>query len=40
MSLTPQNRQRLEEKVRAALPIDENGSIALIARAWAVKGIA
>lgn len=40
MSLTLQNRQRLEEKVRAALPIDENGSISLVARAWAVKGTA
>jgi ubiquinone/menaquinone biosynthesis C-methylase UbiE len=40
MGLTPENRQKLEEKVRSSLPIDKNGSISLVARAWAVQGIA
>jgi ubiquinone/menaquinone biosynthesis C-methylase UbiE len=40
MSLAPENRQKLEERVRSALPIANNGSISLVARAWAVKGTA
>lgn len=40
MSLSPQQRQKLENKLRETLPIEDNGSIALIARAWAVKGTA
>jgi SAM-dependent methyltransferase len=38
MSLNQEDRQKLEEKLRKSLPIDDNGSISLIARAWAVKG--
>jgi SAM-dependent methyltransferase len=40
MSLNQENRQKLEDKLRKSLPIDDNGSISLIARAWAVKGTA
>jgi SAM-dependent methyltransferase len=40
MSLNQQDRQKLEEKLRKALPVDKNGSISLNARAWAVKGTA
>ena len=40
MGLNPINRQKLEDKLRNSLPIDENGSISLNARAWAVKGTA
>jgi len=40
MSLNQKNRQKLEDKLRTSLPIDDNGSISLIARAWAVKGTA
>lgn len=40
MSLDQKNRQKLEDKLRKSLPIDDNGSISLIARAWAVKGTA
>jgi len=40
MSLNQENRQKLENKLRKSLPIDDNGSISLIARAWAVKGTA
>jgi ubiquinone/menaquinone biosynthesis C-methylase UbiE len=40
MSLNQINRQKLEEKLRDSLPIDDKGSIALNARAWAVKGTA
>jgi SAM-dependent methyltransferase len=39
-SLDRADRQRLEDKLRESLPIEENGSISLIARAWAVKGTA
>jgi SAM-dependent methyltransferase len=38
MSLNQKDRQKLEDKLRKSLPIDDNGSISLIARAWAVKG--
>ena len=37
-SLAQADRQRLEERLRESLPFEENGSISLIARAWAVKG--
>ena len=40
MSLNQTDRQKLEDKLREALPIDNNGSISLTARAWAVKGTA
>lgn len=40
MGLEPQERQRLEDKLRGSLPAEENGSISLIARAWAIKGTA
>ncbi len=40
MSLDPRDRQKLEDKLRKSLPIDENGSISITARAWAVKGTA
>ena len=32
--------EKLEDKLRKSLPIAEDGSISLIARAWAAKGIA
>lgn len=40
MSLSQKDRQKLEDKLQKVLPIDRNGSISLIARAWAVKGTA
>ena len=40
MSLDQSTRQKLEDKLHKALPIDNNGSISLTARAWAVKGTA
>jgi len=40
MSLKQKDRQKLEDKLRESLPIDDDGSISLIARAWAVKGTA
>jgi len=40
MSLSQTDRQELEDKLRKSLPIDRNGSISLVARAWAVKGTA
>ena len=40
MSLKKDDRQRLENKLRVTLPIKNDGSISLIARAWAVKGTA
>jgi hypothetical protein len=36
----PEDRQRLEYKLRKSLPAGEDGSISLTARAWAVKGTA
>ena len=39
-SLDQKVRQKLEDKLRKSLPTDDNGSISLIARAWAVKGTA
>jgi SAM-dependent methyltransferase len=38
MSLDEEKRAALRERVRARLPIERDGSIRLIARAWAVKG--
>lgn len=40
MALAPQQRDRLREELRAALPVGADGSIALVARAWAVRGAA
>ena len=39
MSLDEAARARLRNKLRARLPTAENGSISLIARAWAARGI-
>lgn len=39
MSLTEERRAELREKIRAALPIRTDGSIHLMARAWAVRGV-
>ena len=38
MSLSEDQRAALRERIRAALPIAPDGSISLIARAWAVRG--
>ena len=38
MSLSEDRRAELRERIRADLPIGADGSIALIARAWAVRG--
>jgi SAM-dependent methyltransferase len=38
MSLTEERRAELRERIRAGLPIAADGSISLIARAWAVRG--
>jgi SAM-dependent methyltransferase len=38
MSLSAERRDELRERIRAALPIAPDGSIRLIARAWAVRG--
>jgi len=40
MNLDPKARQRLEERLHDALPRREDGSIALKARAWAVRAVA
>jgi SAM-dependent methyltransferase len=40
MSLKQEDRQKLEDKLRDSLPIDDDGTISLKARAWAVKGTA
>jgi SAM-dependent methyltransferase len=37
MSLTEERRAALRERIRAGLPVRHDGSIHLIARAWAVK---
>lgn len=39
MSLDTKARARLREKIRGALPTSVDGSIRLVARAWAIKGI-
>lgn len=38
MSLTEERRMALRERIRANLPVRSDGSIHLIARAWAVRG--
>ena len=38
MSLTEERRTALRERIRATIPIKPDGSIHLIARAWAVRG--
>ena len=40
MSLDERERQMLRKQLRQSLPIDENASIPLTARAWGVKGLA
>ena len=39
MSLTEDERAALRERIRQTLPIRPDGSIALIARAWTVRGL-
>jgi SAM-dependent methyltransferase len=39
MSLNEEHRAALRERIRANLPISEDGSIQLIARAWAARGL-
>jgi len=39
MSMSKEKRAQLREKIRASLPFAVDGSIPLIARAWAVKGV-
>lgn len=39
MSLNEKDRQKLEDRLRKSLPIDDDGSIPLTARAWAAKAI-
>jgi SAM-dependent methyltransferase len=39
MSLSEQRRTELRDRIYKSLPIAEDGSIPLVARAWAVKGI-
>ena len=38
MSLSEERRVALRDRIRATLPIESDGSIPLIARAWAVRG--
>ena len=38
MSLSEEKRARLRDDLRTSLPIADDGSIELIARAWAVRG--
>ena len=38
MSLGEEHRAALRERLRARLPVDPDGSIPLVARAWAVRG--
>jgi SAM-dependent methyltransferase len=40
MSLDEARRERLRERLRETLPVGEGGRIHLMARAWAVKGVA
>ena len=39
MSLSEEQRRALRERLRATLPMAADGSIHLIARAWAVRGV-
>ena len=38
MALDEERRTRLRERLRASLPTDSDGTIRLLARAWAVRG--
>ena len=38
MSLTEEKRTALRDRIRSELPVAQDGSISLIARAWAVRG--
>ncbi len=38
VSLTEERRGALRERIRSALPVSPDGSIRLVARAWAVRG--
>jgi SAM-dependent methyltransferase len=38
MSLSEERRKALRDRIRSSLPIAQNGSIPLVARAWAVRG--
>lgn len=38
MSLSEDGRAALRERIRESLPVAQDGSISLVARAWAVKG--
>jgi hypothetical protein len=38
MSLSEDRRAVLRERIRAGLPVNDDGSIHLIARAWAARG--
>jgi len=38
LALSEERRTALREAIRAALPVRPDGSVALIARAWVVKG--
>ena len=38
MSLDEGSRANLREAIRRRLPVEEDGSISLVARAWAVRG--
>lgn len=40
MGLSKQDRSRLQNKLRESLTINDDGTISLVARAWAVKGLA
>jgi SAM-dependent methyltransferase len=39
MSLSEEHRAALREQIRASLPFNSDGSISLVARAWAARGI-
>jgi hypothetical protein len=39
MSLSEERRAALREKIHSGLPIAADGSIPLVARAWAVRGV-
>ena len=40
MSLSEDRRAALREHLRATLPFEKDGTLRLIARAWAVRGVA
>jgi hypothetical protein len=39
MRLDESNRHRLRERLRETLPVQPDGSVDLVARAWAVRGV-